>query len=75
MDSTFFMARNRKSTYKYLIHQLKKSNLHFSKMAGELDNLNMTPSENRNSVLVIGYEELITSEKSYGIPTSRCYST
>ena len=55
-----------KSTYiKYLIHQLKKKVIFISpKMAGELDNLSMTPFllENRNSVLVIEYtEELITS--------------
>jgi hypothetical protein len=57
-----------KSTYiKYLIHQLKKKVIFISpKMAGELDNLNMTPFllENRNSVLVIeDAEELITSRE------------
>jgi hypothetical protein len=55
-----------KSTYiKYLIHQLNKKVIFISpKMAGELDNLSMTPFllENRNSVLVIeDAEELITS--------------
>ena len=57
-----------KSTYiKYLIHQLKKKVIFISpKMAGELDNLNMTTFllENRNSVLVIeDAEELISSRK------------
>lgn len=57
-----------KSTYiKYLIHQLKKKVIFISpKMAGELDNLSMTPFllENRNSVLVIeDAEELITSRE------------
>lgn len=55
-----------KSTYiKYLIHQLKKKVIFLSpKMAGELDNLNMTSFliDNRNSVLVIeDAEELISS--------------
>lgn len=57
-----------KSTYiKYLIHQLKKKVIFISpKMAGELDNLSMTPFllDNRNSVLVIEEaEELITSRE------------
>ena len=57
-----------KSTYiKFLIHQLKKKVIFISpKMAGELDNLNMTSFllENRNSVLVIeDAEELITSRE------------
>lgn len=57
-----------KSTYiKYLIHQLKKKIIFISpKMAGELDNLSMTPFllENRNSVLIIeDAEELITSRE------------
>ncbi len=57
-----------KSTYiKYLIHQLRKKVIFISpKMAGELDNLNMTPFllENRNSVLVIeDAEELISSRE------------
>ena len=57
-----------KSTYiKYLIHQLKKKVIFISpKMAGELDNLSMTPFllENRNSILVIeDAEELITSRE------------
>ena len=57
-----------KSTYiKFLIHQLKKKVIFISpKMAGELDNLSMTPFllENRNSVLVIeDAEELITSRE------------
>ena len=57
-----------KSTYiKYLIHQLKKKVIFISpKMAGELDNLSMTPFllENRNSVFVIeDAEELITSRE------------
>jgi hypothetical protein len=57
-----------KSTYiKYLINQLKKKVIFISpKMAGGLDNLNMTPFllENRNSVLVIeDAEELITSRE------------
>ena len=57
-----------KSTYiKYLIHQLKKKVIFISpKMAGELDNLSMTPFllENRNTVLVIeDAEELITSRE------------
>ena len=57
-----------KSTYiKYLIHQLKKKVIFISpKMAGELDNLSMTPFllENRNSVLVIeDAEELISSRE------------
>ena len=57
-----------KSTYiKYLIHQLKKKVIFVSpKMAGELDNLSMTPFllENRNTVLVIeDAEELITSRE------------
>jgi hypothetical protein len=55
-----------KSTYiKYLIHQLKKKVIFLSpKMAGDLDNLNMTSFliANRNSVLVIeDAEELISS--------------
>ena len=55
-----------KSTYiKFLIHQLKKKVIFISpKMAGELDNLSMTPFllDNRNSVLVIeDAEQLITS--------------
>ena len=57
-----------KSTYiKYLIHQLKKKVIFISpKMAGELDNLSMTPFllDNRNTVLVIeDAEELITSRE------------
>jgi hypothetical protein len=57
-----------KSTYiKYLIHQLKKKVIFISpKMAGQLDNLSMTPFllENRNSILVIeDAEELITSRE------------
>ena len=57
-----------KSTYiKFLIHQLKKKVIFISpKMAGELDNLSMTPFllENRNSVLVIeDAEQLITSRE------------
>ena len=57
-----------KSTYiKYLIHQLRKKVIFISpKMAGELDNLSMTPFllDNRNSVLVIeDAEELITSRE------------
>ena len=57
-----------KSTYiRYLIHQLKKKVIFISpKMAGELDNLSMTPFllENRNTVLVIeDAEELITSRE------------
>ena len=57
-----------KSTYiKYLSHQLKKKVIFISpKMAGELDNLSMTPFllENRNTVLVIeDAEELITSRE------------
>ena len=57
-----------KSTYiKYLIHQVKKKVIFISpKMAGELDNLAMTPFllENRNSILVIeDSEELITSRE------------
>jgi ATP-dependent 26S proteasome regulatory subunit len=57
-----------KSTYiKYLIHQLKKKVIFISpKMAGELDNLSMTPFllDYRNSVLVIeDAEELITSRE------------
>ena len=57
-----------KSSYiKFLIHQLKKKVIFISpKMAGELDNLSMTPFllENRNSVLVIeDAEELITSRE------------
>ncbi len=57
-----------KSTYiKYLIHQLKKKVIFISpKMAGELDNISMTPFllENRNSVLIIeDAEELITSRE------------
>ncbi len=57
-----------KSTYiKYLIHLLKKKVIFISpKMAGELDNLSMTPFllENRNTVLVIeDAEELITSRE------------
>ncbi len=55
-----------KSTYiKFLIHQLKKKVIFLSpKMAGDLDNLNMTSFliANRNSVLVIeDAEELISS--------------
>ena len=55
-----------KSTYiKFLIHQLKKKVIFISpKMAGELDNLSMTPFllDNRNTVFVIeDAEELITS--------------
>lgn len=57
-----------KSTYiKYVIHQLKKKVIFISpKMAGELDNLSMTPFllDNRNTVLVIeDAEELITSRE------------
>ena len=57
-----------KSTYiKYLIYQLKKKVIFISpKMAGELDNINMTPFllNNRNSVLVIeDAEELIASRE------------
>ncbi len=57
-----------KSTYiKFLIHQLKKKVIFISpKMAGELDNLNMTPFllNNKNSVFVIeDAEELITSRE------------
>lgn len=57
-----------KSTYiKFLIHQLKKKVIFISpKMAGELDNLSMTPFllENRNSVLVIeDAEQLITARE------------
>ena len=57
-----------KSTYiKYLIHQLKKKVIFISpKMAGELDNLSMTPFllDNRNTVMVIeDAEELITSRE------------
>jgi ATP-dependent 26S proteasome regulatory subunit len=57
-----------KSTYiKYLIHQLKKKVIFLSpKMAGELDNVNMTTFllENRNTVLVIeDAEELISSRE------------
>lgn len=57
-----------KSTYiKYLIHQLKKKVIFLSpKMAGELDNVNMTTFllENRNTVLVIeDAEELIISRE------------
>ena len=57
-----------KSTYiKYLIHQLKKKVIFISpKMAGELDNLNMTPFllNNNNTVFVIeDAEELITSRE------------
>lgn len=55
-----------KSTYiKFLIHQLKKKVIFLSpKMAGDLDNLNMTSFliSNRNAVLVIeDAEELISS--------------
>lgn len=55
-----------KSTYiKFLIHQLKKKVIFLSpKMAGDLDNLNMTSFliANRNSVIVIeDAEELISS--------------
>lgn len=57
-----------KSTYiKYLIYQLKKKVIFISpKMAGELDNINMTSFllNNRNSVLVIeDAEELIASRE------------
>ena len=57
-----------KSTYiKFLIHQLKKKVIFISpKMAGELDNLNMTPFllNNRNTIFVIeDAEELITSRE------------
>lgn len=57
-----------KSTYiKYLIHHLKKKVIFLSpKMAGELDNVNMTTFllENRNTVLVIeDAEELISSRE------------
>lgn len=57
-----------KSTYiKYLIYQLKKKVIFISpKMAGELDNINMTTFllNNRNSVLVIeDAEELIASRE------------
>lgn len=57
-----------KSTYiKYLIYQLKKKVIFISpKMAGELDNVNMTTFllNNRNSVLVIeDAEELIASRE------------
>lgn len=57
-----------KSTYiKYLIHQVRKKVIFISpKMAGQLDNINMTPFllENRNSILVIeDSEELITSRE------------
>lgn len=57
-----------KGTYiKFLIHQLKKKVIFISpKMAGELDNLNMTPFllNNKNSVFVIeDAEELITSRE------------
>lgn len=57
-----------KSTYiKFLIHQLKKKVIFISpKMAGELDNLNMTPFllNNKNTVFVIeDAEELITSRE------------
>jgi hypothetical protein len=57
-----------KSTYiKYLIYQLKKKVIFISpKMAGELDNLSMTPFllDNRNTVFVIeDAEELITSRE------------
>jgi ATP-dependent 26S proteasome regulatory subunit len=57
-----------KSTYiKFLIHQLKKKVIFVSpKMAGELDNLNMTPFllNNKNAVFVIeDAEELITSRE------------
>jgi hypothetical protein len=55
-----------KSTYiKYLIHQIHKKVIFLStKMAGELDNVVMTPFllQNRNAVIVIeDAEELITS--------------
>lgn len=57
-----------KSTYiKYLIHQLKKKVIFISpKMAGELDNLSMTPFllDNKNTVFVIeDAEELISSRE------------
>lgn len=57
-----------KSTYiKFLIHQLKKKVIFISpKMAGELDNLNMTPFllNNKNAVFVIeDAEELIQSRQ------------
>lgn len=57
-----------KSTYiKYLIHQLKKKVIFISpKMAGELDNLSMTPFllNNKNSVFILeDSEELITSRE------------
>jgi ATP-dependent 26S proteasome regulatory subunit len=57
-----------KSTYiKFLIHQLKKKVIFISpKMAGELDNLNMTPFllNNKNAVFVIeDAEELIASRE------------
>ena len=57
-----------KSTYiKFLIHQLKKKVIFISpKMAGELDNLNMTSFllDSRNTVFVIeDAEELITSRE------------
>lgn len=57
-----------KSTYiKYLIYQLKKKVIFISpKMAGELDNLSMTPFllDNRNTVFVIeDAEELINSRE------------
>jgi ATP-dependent 26S proteasome regulatory subunit len=57
-----------KSTYiKFLIHQLKKKVIFISpKMAGELDNLNMTPFllNNKNTVFIIeDAEELITSRE------------
>ena len=57
-----------KSTYiKYLIYQLKKKVIFISpKMAGELDNLSMTPFllDNRNTVFVIeDAEELIISRE------------
>lgn len=57
-----------KSTYiKFLLHQLKKKVIFISpKMAGELDNLSMTPFllNNKNSVFILeDSEELITSRE------------
>ena len=57
-----------KSTYiKYLIHQLKKKVIFISpKMAGELDNLSMTPFllNNKNTVFILeDCEELIISRE------------